>query len=73
MKSLEDKTNEPETRERALPWFEKAGNVVKISKVVYDYIESLKNQILIKAGGKPGDPSVSFKEDRPGYCNQNDG
>ncbi|MGB3004910.1 MAG: gliding motility protein GldM, partial [Chitinophagaceae bacterium] len=63
MKSLEDKTNEIETRDRALPWFDKAGNVVKTSKVIYDYIESLKNQILTKAGGKPGDPSVRFKED----------
>jgi gliding motility-associated protein GldM len=63
MKSLEDKTTEPATRERALPWFEKANRVVSTSKSVYDYIDGLKNKILTLAGGKPGDPTVPFKED----------
>jgi gliding motility-associated protein GldM len=63
MKSLQDKATEAETRERAAPWLEKATKVVTTSKGVYDYIEGLKNKILTLAGGKPGDPTVSFKED----------
>lgn len=63
MKSLEEKTQDPQTKERATPWFAKAGLVVSTSQKLYDYIESLKNQILTKAGGKAGDPSVPFKED----------
>ncbi len=63
MKSLEDKASEPETSERATPWFQKAQKVVTVSDDIYKYIETLKNQIITKAGGKPGDPSVSFKED----------
>lgn len=63
IKSLEDKATEAETRERALPWLDKAKRVVSTSKGVYDYIESLKNKILTLAGGKPGDPTVNFKED----------
>ncbi|MBI3137112.1 MAG: gliding motility protein GldM [Sphingobacteriales bacterium] len=61
MKSLEDKTLDPQTAERAKPWFDKAQQVVKVSGDLYNYIETLKSQILTKAGAKPGDPS--FKED----------
>lgn len=63
MKSLEGKTLDPQTKERAIPWFAKAGQVVSTSQKLYDYIESLKSEILTKAGGKPGDPTVPFKED----------
>jgi gliding motility-associated protein GldM len=63
IKSLEDKAAAPETKERAVPWLEKANKVVATSKSLYDRIEAMKNKILTLAGGKPGDPSVSFKED----------
>jgi len=63
MKSLEEKTTDPQTMERAKPWFEKAGKVVSTSQGLYDYIESLKSEIITKAGGQPGNPAVSFKED----------
>lgn len=63
MKSLEDKASAAETRERALPWLEKANKVVSTSKSVYDYIEGLKNRIFTLAGGNPADPSSHFKED----------
>ena len=63
MKSLEDKTTDAQTRERALPWFEKANLVVSTSKTVYDYIEGLKGRIYTLAGGKAGDPTQPFKED----------
>ncbi len=62
MASLEDKTKEEQTKERALVWFPKAQQVVSTSKELYDYIETLKNEIVTKAGGKPGDLS-GFKED----------
>lgn len=63
MKSLQEKTTDPQTKERAVPWLEKATKVTTASKGVYDYIEGLKNKILTLAGGKPGDPTKSFKED----------
>jgi gliding motility-associated protein GldM len=63
MKSLQDKTTDPQTKERAVPWLAKATSVTTTSKSVYDYIEGLKNKILTLAGGKVGDPTVSFKED----------
>jgi gliding motility-associated protein GldM len=63
MKSLKDKSTEPETRERALPWLAKAEKVVVTSKTLYDYIEGLKTKIFTLAGGKPGDPASTFKED----------
>lgn len=63
LKSLEDKTHDEQTKERALVWFPKAQNVTEISQGLYDKIEALKNKIITLAGGKPGDPSVSFKED----------
>lgn len=63
MKSLEDKAATPETAERAKPWFERAQRVQTYADAVFKYIEGLKNEIITKAGGKPGDPSVSFKED----------
>ncbi len=63
MKSLEDKSNDAVTTERATPWFQKAQKVVATSDAIYKYIDGLKNDIITKAGGKPGDPTVSFKED----------
>jgi len=63
MKSLQDKSTDAQTRERALPWLERANKVVASSKQVYDYIEGLKNKILTLAGGKVGDPTAHFKED----------
>lgn len=63
MNSLTDKMADPTTRERATLWHPKAKQVVDYSKTVYDYIQKLKDQILTEAGGKPGDPSKSFKED----------
>ncbi|MBK6936553.1 MAG: gliding motility protein GldM [Chitinophagaceae bacterium] len=62
MKSLEDKTREPETKERADIWFAKAQKIVKYSTDLNNYIEGIKNEIIKEAGGKPGDLS-GFKED----------
>src|SRR5688500_9247349 len=63
MKSLEDKTTDPQTKERAIPWLEKANKVVSSSKSIYDYIEGLKTKIFTLAGGTAGDPNSKFKED----------
>lgn len=63
MKSLEDKAADPQTKDRGVPWLEKAKVVVGTSKTLYDRIEALKTKILTLAGGKQGDPSVRFKED----------
>ena len=63
LKSLKDKTTKEETKERALKWFPKADSVVNISKAIYDYIGSVKSQILTLAGGSVTDPTQPFKED----------
>src|SRR5688572_19496717 len=63
MTSLTDKMSDPTTRDRATIWYPKAKQVVDLSKNVYTYIQGLKDNILTEAGGKPGDPSKSFKED----------
>ena len=63
MNSLKEKTTKPETAERANKWLPKADSVVMFSKNVYDYITSLKAQILEKAGGSISDPTKEFKED----------
>lgn len=63
MKSLEEKKGEAATAERAGIWFPKATQVVSTSQSLYDYIGTLKSKILTLAGGKPGDPTVPFKED----------
>jgi gliding motility-associated protein GldM len=63
MKSLQDKTTEEQTKERALVWFPKAEQVVSTSKALYDYIAALKTKIFTLAGGSTSDPSKSFKED----------
>ena len=62
MKSLEDKTTEPETKERADIWFAKAQKIVKYSADLNNYIEGIKNEIIKEAGGTPGALS-GFKED----------
>ena len=63
MKSLKEKTTQAATAERAAIWLPKADSVVAFSKNVYDYITSLKAQILEKAGGSISDPTKEFKED----------
>jgi len=63
MKSLLDKTTKAETKDRALIWYPKAEQAVKISGDLYNYIDNLKKEILTKAGGTPGDPNTKFKED----------
>ena len=62
LKSLDEKRNEPQTKERAEKWFPKAQQASDISKRLYDYIEGLKGKIITLAGGKPGTDN-SFKED----------
>jgi gliding motility-associated protein GldM len=63
LKSLEYKTTEDATKERALKWFPVAQKVQSISGTLYNYIEDLKAQIISKADGDIKDPSKSYKED----------
>ena len=63
LKSLEEKTLEEATKERALIWFPKAQQAVGYSQKLYDYLEGLKGKILTLAGGSPTDATKSFKED----------
>lgn len=63
LKSLEDKTKKTETAERASKWYPKAIEIQKQTSELYSYIQGLKDEILIGAGGVPGDMTKSFKED----------
>jgi gliding motility-associated protein GldM len=62
MKSLDEKSKEVATAERAAIWLPKAQQVVSTSKTLYDYIESLKSKILTMAGGNPNDKTAKFDE-----------
>lgn len=61
--SLTDKLNDPSTASKAGIWHPKAKAVIDYSKSAYDFIEGLKNDILVEAGGDPKDPTKRFKED----------
>ena len=63
MASLLDKTTKNETAERAKYWYPKAESVQKLSTTVYDFIQNIKDRILIGAGGDPKNPSKGYKED----------
>ena len=60
--SLEEKKKDPATSNRANLWAPKAADAVKLSKSVFDYIQTLKERILREAGGDPKDPEKKFKE-----------
>jgi gliding motility-associated protein GldM len=63
MTSLEQKTHDPSTKERADIWYPKAQQVQQIAANVSNYIQRLKDDILIKAGGSPTDPNKKYKDD----------
>ena len=63
MKSLDQKKSDPSTATKAIEWEPKARQVVGFSKGMFDYIESLKGQIISEAGGDPRDPTKKFKEE----------
>ena len=61
MKSLEDKMSEPETAVKAKYWYPKAQQVQTYAKSVYGYIQTIKDDIIQKAGGDVD--KRSFKAD----------
>lgn len=63
MASLQDKTTDPATATKALIWFPKAQTAQELSKKVFSYVQTLKDQILREAGGDPNNPEQKFKED----------
>lgn len=63
MASLQQKTTEPTTAEKARMWNPKALDAVKFSNKVFTHIQNLKDQILKEAGGDPSKPDQKFKED----------
>ncbi len=63
LKSLEEKTTDPATKERADHWFPNAQKVTKTSQDLFNYIETLKSKIITLADGNPSDPTKAFKED----------
>jgi gliding motility-associated protein GldM len=65
LNSLEEKTHDPSpaTAGKAKIWLAHANDVAGYSKVVFDYIQGLKNTILTRAGGDPNNPNKRYKED----------
>lgn len=63
MKSLDEKTKEPETAQRANEWNPRAKQVVEYSTAVYTYIQGLKTRIMKDADGDINNPEKKFKED----------
>ena len=63
MKSLEQKMADPSTAEKARLWYPKAQQAQAYAKTVYSYIQGLKDQILIKAGGDPNNADKRYKDD----------
>jgi gliding motility-associated protein GldM len=51
IKSLEDKKSDPSTAVKAAVWYPRAVEAQRVSKEAYDYIQTLKNEIISKAGG----------------------
>ncbi len=60
--SLEQKTTEPSTSERAKQWLPRAMRVQKISTNAYQYIEALRMDLKKKAGLKTDEDPKSFRE-----------
>jgi gliding motility-associated protein GldM len=63
MASLKEKMEEPATAEKAKIWYPKAAMVQNAAKTIYSYIQKLKDDILIKAGGDPNNDEKHYKED----------
>ncbi|WP_276499944.1 gliding motility protein GldM [Terrimonas pollutisoli] len=63
MASLLDKTKDPSSANRANIWYPKAQQVQTLSKSIFAYVQTLKDQILREAGGDPNNPEQKFKED----------
>jgi len=61
MKSLEDKMSEPETAVKAKYWYPKAQQIQSYAKATYGYIQTIKDDIIQKAGGDVD--KRSFKAD----------
>lgn len=63
MTSLEQKTHDPASAEKANIWYPKAQQVQQIAANVSNYIQKLKDDIYTKAGGSLTDPNKRYKDD----------
>ncbi|HYM94593.1 MAG TPA: gliding motility protein GldM [Chitinophagaceae bacterium] len=63
MASLKQKLNEASTAEKAKIWYPRAQQVQQFAADINNYIQGLKDAILIKAGGDPKNPDKSYKDD----------
>jgi gliding motility-associated protein GldM len=63
LQSLNDKINDPTTREKATIWAPRATQAIGFSSTAYNFIQTLKDDIIKAAGGTPGDTSDKYKED----------
>ena len=63
MTSLQQKTTDPTTSAKAIPWYQVAQKIQGYVKTMDGDIQRLKDDILTKAGGDPKDPTKKYKDD----------
>ena len=63
MTSLEKKLHDQATAEKAAIWYPRAQQVQAYATAVNNYIQGIKDTILIKAGGDPKDATKKYKDD----------
>ncbi|MFM7672148.1 MAG: gliding motility protein GldM [Bacteroidota bacterium] len=61
--SLTEKMTEDATRVKATIWQPKAKEVMDQTSTAFNFIETLKRELIKEAGGNPDDPTKKFKED----------
>lgn len=60
--SFQKKIEDPQTREKATIWFEKANEAHKMADIAFKYVEDLKMDLMREAGYNPPKDTL-FKED----------
>lgn len=63
MASLDKKRLDPLTADKATLWYGRAKQATDFAADINNYIQSIKDNILTKAGGDPKDPTKSYKDD----------
>jgi gliding motility-associated protein GldM len=62
-KSFDEKIKDPQFAEKAQNWKSKATQASKLSKTIYDYLESFKAEVRKEAGGEMKEGKMVYKED----------
>lgn len=61
--SLTEKSTQDATKAKALLWLPRAKAVIDETNDAYNYIETIKKELIKEAGGDPNDPTKRFNEE----------